>query len=113
MKSVTIIDDTYRRHITTEVTSENLEAMQKLLGPAIDIGMKLPMKDKAGHTAQETMEMHIGYSGQALLNAIKRSTRWIRNGGLNKLAPRHIALAMMAHQKADPSRFGDMVQEAM
>ena len=103
--SVKVVDDTYRRHVTTEVTSDNLQALQEIVGPKVKVGDILPMKTKEGHIAQDQMEMHITYAGWVLKNAIKRSTRWIRNKGLNQLAPRHVTLAMMAHQQADPVGF--------
>ena len=108
--SVKIIDNTFRRHQVTVVDANNLPAIQEIVGPRVKVGDVLPMKDQKGHIAQDVMELHMEYSGSILQRAIKRSTRWIRNKGLNQLAPRHIAYAMMAHKQADPKGFDKLAR---
>ncbi len=107
---VKIIDDTLRCHSVQEVTDQMRGDFAKAGNPIPDGTKILPLKDRLGRQAMETVQVEHIYEGRVLEIAITRAKRWIRSAkfadGVG--APHHIALALAAFHKADPDSFKEL-----
>jgi len=107
---VTIIDDTFRVNRCTTITKgmndTAIEATGNPLGP---VGSLIPLKYK-GQQVQDVVKVPVTFEGRHLEIAIRRAKRFLRSVKRKpRGAPRHIALALAAFQKADPEGFKNAV----
>ena len=105
-KSVTVVDDTLRQNVCRQLNDderlEYLRRFKKLL-PG---GVLVPVKDRRGHQVQTVIKAKKVFAGEHLRLTVKRAKRWMRSGNFPHTgAPRHIAIAVAAFQKAYPNDF--------